>query len=109
MKLYLTNTTILPNDGTYQMNTVDLLVAKEVLNNIQFTEVVSAIGHQSTAEIISELIEREVKMNRVMIEMEVSDVMLAFKLKQRPPEGIILTKDQIEELGYEFKIIERLC
>jgi hypothetical protein len=30
-------------------------------------------------------------------------VALVFKLKGRAPEGVILDRSQIEEIGYEFK------
>lgn len=110
MKLYLTNTTIIPNDGIYSCETatleevkIALLVAEQ-----ESMAVVSAIGHESTAKIMSDILGIDVPVNRIAIEMEDEDYMIALKLKQRPPEGKVLSKEEIEEIGYEFKIIERI-
>lgn len=106
MNIYLTNTTIIPNDGVYQCETISLdIVKKAIAGGFTLT---SAIGHQSTADILTELMAMPVEVNRIAIEMEVDDIMVAFKLKQRPPEGKILTQEEIEAIGYEFKIIERV-
>ena len=60
----------------------------------------SAIGHESTAQIISELLEIDVPMARISVSPEVGDMFLCFKLNRRPLEGAILNRVQLEELGY---------
>ena len=106
MDIYLTNTTIIPNDGTYSCETISLETIKTVIaEGVTFA---SAIGHQSTADILTELLGIPINVNRIAITREVDDIMIAFKLKQRPPEGKILTQEEIEEIGYEFKMIERV-
>lgn len=68
----------------------------------------SAIGHQSTAEILSNLLEVDVKVNRQNFIQNIHSVALVFKLKARAPEGVILTTDEINKIGYEFGLLTKL-
>jgi hypothetical protein len=63
---------------------------------------VSAVGHQSTAEIISAVLGIYVPYNRVNIYLEPSDEAICFILKARPPEGRVLSIEEIEQIGYYF-------
>jgi hypothetical protein len=100
--LFLANSTFIPCDGTWVMRTISLDEAKQ-LAHYPFT---SAIGHSSTAEIISTLLDVEVSMNRITLSnLESGTQLLCFKLKQRAPEGTILTKEEIEAIGYEWKLL----
>lgn len=105
MKIVLLNTTIVTTDGDYSIKTISLEKAKELVKN---ANLLSTIGHQSTADIVSELLEIPIKMNRIMYTQEVGDIALCFKLKGRPEEGKILTAEEIETIGYEFKTMERI-
>lgn len=105
MKNYLFNTTIITNNGTYKMSSVTDLEAKEILQ--QGFE--CAIGHASTAQIISEILDLDVKENRITASMDnIGDKAVCFKLNSRPKEGEILSKEQLVEIGYSFKLIERI-
>lgn len=106
-KLYIFNTTIIVNDGTYKMSTVSLDEAKEILaSNPNF---ISAIGHDSTAQIISSVLGTEVPMNRVNASFEeVGDKALCFKLNSRPKEGAILSFEDLVEIGFSWKLLERV-
>jgi hypothetical protein len=44
-------------------------------------------------------------MNRIEYKQELGDIALCFKLKGRPEEGKILTVEEIESIGYEFKVM----
>lgn len=68
----------------------------------------SAVGHESTAAIMSEALQRGIPVNRIQIQPRSGDTILAFKLKKRAPEGAILTEEQIKEIGYEFVILKYL-
>jgi len=105
MKITMLNTTILTNDGEYVLKTISVKEVKEIIAG---QEIVSAIGHQSTAEILSTLLETEIPVNRIMFSQEVGQLAICFKLNGRPPEGEILTKNQLEEIGYSFKLLERV-
>lgn len=103
----LLNTSILTGDGEYILTTIPLESAKELMN-IYGDNIDSAIGHQSAADIMTSLLEREVSVNRQMFEQKVGQQALVFKLNGRPEEGKILTKEEIEKIGYKFQMLTRL-
>ena len=105
MKVVLLNTTIVTTDGDYSVKTISLDEAKELVKD---ADVLSAIGHQSTADILTNLLEIPVEMNRIQYSQEIGDIALCFKLNGRPEEGKILTAEEIEEMGYEFKTMTRV-
>ena len=65
----------------------------------------SAIGHETTAQILTELLGFEIPVNRIEYRQEPGDIALVFKLRGRPSEGKILTRDEIEAMGYDFGIL----
>lgn len=106
-KLALLNTSILTTAGTYSLIDISLEEARElVAHNIGKLD--SAIGHQSTAEIMTTLLGVEVPVNRQMFAQEAGQQALVFKLNGRPEEGKILTSEEIEEIGYKFQVLLRL-
>ncbi|WP_058486998.1 YddF family protein [Defluviitalea phaphyphila] len=105
MKIALFNGTVVTTNGLYRISDIDVENVKKLIDENGF---ISAIGHQSTAEIISDLLKINVSMNRIQFKQEVGQKAIAFKLNQRPPEGVILSRDEIEKIGYSFRLIERL-
>lgn len=65
---------------------------------------ISAIGHKETAEVVSELLGRKVEANRVPVTLDKGDtacVVTLFTLDSkpfRPPEGRVLTADELRQL-----------
>lgn len=113
----LLNTSILTDHGTYNYKEITLDKAKDILlesvnpmigdpGRIEGWQ--SAIGHESTAQIMSELLGREIPVNRMQYKQQVGDRAIVFKLKGRPPEGKILSAEEIEEIGYSWGLLERL-
>lgn len=99
----LLNTSILTTFGKYEYTPLTLATARHVIcEGYQ-----SAIGHESTAAILTELLGVPVSVNRVAFEQRVGDEALVFKLRGRPPEGAILTREQIDEIGYDFGLLFR--
>lgn len=68
----------------------------------------SAVGHEATAQIISTVLGINCPMNRIQYKQEHGDKALIFKLRGRAPEGVILTMEEVEAIGYDFGLIERL-
>ena len=101
--LYLMNTTMMPNpEGTYKSLLISLQEAKEIVK-LPFT---SAVGHATTAELMSEVLDADIPFNRMTVSLEDGDKMLCFKLKPRLNEGVILSsKEDLEALGYDFVLI----
>jgi uncharacterized protein yddF len=97
------NTTILTSDGDFSLKTISLEEAKQL---IQDKETLSAVGHDSTAQILTELLETSVPVNKIQFKQQKGQKALCFKLNGRPQEGAILSAEEIEKIGYEFKLLE---
>jgi hypothetical protein len=108
-RLTLLNTSVITAYGTYVYKPLTLNEAQTVLHEFRETgkTTQSAIGHQSTADLLSALLEFPVKVNRMEFKQAVDDVGLVFKLKQRAPEGMILSREELEAIGYEFGLLVR--
>ncbi len=105
MKITLLNTSVLTTFGIFEFQPLTLEKARSL---ILVNEVFSAIGHPETAEILSDLLGIPVAANRIEYVQEVGETALIFKLKSRIPEGKVLNRMEIEEIGYEFGILRRL-
>lgn len=101
----LLNTSILTTDGEYTMHTIPVDQARELVQDE--AGYISAIGHESTASILSTLLGVDVPVNRILFEQAVGQQVIVFKLNGRPPEGQILTEAEIKEIGYSFKLLIR--
>ena len=58
----------------------------------------SAVGHQSTAEILTNLLGIEVPANRVSIRLQPGDILIVFQLAIRLQEGQVLNKEELIDL-----------
>lgn len=102
-KVVLLNTSILTTYGSFKYTKISL----DDVIRLTSDGFESAIGHDSTAKILTSLIGQEVKTNRIQFKQEILDIAIVFKLNGRPEEGKILTVDEIKTIGYEFGIIIR--
>ena len=102
-KVVLLNTSILTAYGSFKYTQISL----DDVIRLTSDGFESAIGHDSTAKILTSLIGQEVKTNRLQYKQEIRDIAIIFKLNGRPEEGKILTVDEIETIGYEFGILIR--
>lgn len=102
--LYLMSTTVIPATaaGVWEISPITLGAAQELVRLHEYT---SAVGHQSTAEVMTELLGQPVAMNRLAVQPAEGDYFLCFKLNTRPPEGAVLTRPQLEELGYGWAVM----
>lgn len=105
---YLMSTSIVPAGytGRVLVRSVTPAEATEILS-AGFT---SAVGHQSTAEVLRELLP-EVKgivANRVTVKVEAGVVFVCFQLLSRPPEGALLNREALEEIGFSLRVMEFL-
>jgi len=102
----LLNTSILTSFGQYQYSPATIESARRLLADAPGWQ--SAIGHESTAAILSRLLDIDVPVNRIQYQQGVGDVAIVFKLRGRPPESAVLTVEQLEEIGYDFGVLRRL-
>jgi hypothetical protein len=105
MKLAVLNTSILTTEGTFTLKDITLEEAKKLVKE---NEILSAVGHQSTADILTTLLETEIPMNRIQFAQETGQKALVFKLNGRPEEGKILTAEEIEAIGYKFQLLTKI-
>ena len=105
MTLAVLNGAIATTPGGYVWFPIPVESARILANSI---EIDSYIGHESTAKTLAKLLERPIEYNRTELRQEVGQMALVFKLKQRAPEGVILSKREVEEIGYELLIGYRL-
>ena len=132
MTTYLMNTTIVPCAGLWQVSRVEgeRLQALETLVEEDLylpglegelrqlrPEVVSAIGHADTTKLINRELGRlpclaagfePVITNRMVVQPVAGDRFVCIKLRGRIPEGVLLTEEQIEQIGYEWMRMELL-
>jgi len=106
MDLAILNTSIITADGTFVLETIELSRARALVQ--QAEGILSAVGHETTAQILSDLLGIEVPVNRINFIQQVGQMALVFKLMGRPPEGVILSAEEVKAIGYEFKTLTRL-
>lgn len=107
-RLALLNTSILTTAGEYRLTDITLDEARIMVKN-NCDNLDSAIGHESTSEIMTTLLGVEIPMNRQMFLQDVGQRALVFKLNGRPEEGKILSVEDIEQIGYKFQILDRMA
>jgi hypothetical protein len=104
-KTVLLNTSILTDYGIFGYTPLALEGAQEIA---QRENIESAIGHASTAEILTELLGVPVTVNRTNNKQSPGDQAIVFKLRGRPEEGKILSRVDIDRIGYDFGLLTRI-
>lgn len=105
LPIALFNGTVATTNGLYSIEDIDLKTAKKYVKENGF---ISAIGHEATAEIMSEILGQDISMNRIQFHQKVGQIAIVFKLNERPEEGKILSRHEVEKVGYSLKKMERL-
>lgn len=104
--LYITNSlslNMIQGRGTVlAIKKISLEKAREIVRKNKF---VSAIGHEGTAKVVSKLLKREIKAQRIEVKMKDEDALLAVSLGKRLPEGKVLSEQEIKDYKLEFFII----
>lgn len=109
-RLIFFNAPVLTAYGEFCFKLVSTTEAKELINEFvrDGKEIISAIGHEATAEIMSETLDYKIEMNRFSFKQSVDDTAIIFRLKKRAEEGKILERVDIEEIGFEFGVLTKL-
>ncbi|MEM3415153.1 MAG: DUF1874 domain-containing protein [Thermoproteota archaeon] len=108
MTIYILNTLIVPVNFDEEKEVKIVLVkmtvgrAKTFLRFAKEKDVpiVSAVGHEATAKLLSKLLGTEISCERKNIYMKPGDIGIHFFLKQRLPEGKILSEEELQKLDY---------
>lgn len=109
-RLTFLNAPILTAPGSYKYEPITLTAARNLVNDFKESgrTIQSAIGHASTAELMTTMLKFPVENNRINFIQTPGDIALVFKLKQRAPEGVVLTRQEIENIGYELGLLTRI-
>jgi hypothetical protein len=81
--------------------------AKEVFQAFQnkgYT-IISAIGHEGTAKLLSQILDYEVPFNRIQITLSKGNIGLIITLAFRPEEGRIFNYEELKQFFDEGKIV----
>ena len=105
LKIAVLNGPIVTSFGNYTYFPIPIESAKILINAAEFS---SFVGHESTSVMISELLEKPIGNSRKELKQKIGQIALVFRLKQRAPEGKVLNKQELEDIGYEFGILYRL-
>lgn len=104
MAFYLMSTTVIPHgaDGTWIMSTISPEQASHIAAE---GPLISAVGHASSAEAMSAALGIQVKANRITVVPEPGDRFLCLRLLSRAPEGVILDRAQLDEIGFAWALL----
>ena len=107
-KLYILNTMMVPlslqvgEEAVVTFRRVSVEEAQKLVKS-GYT-VVSAVGHEPTARLLSSLLSYPVAYNRIAVTVEDGDTCLHFKVLGRLPEGQVIGLDELEKIGYELYV-----
>ena len=103
--LAILNTSIVTVDGDYRLTSITLDDARALVRE---GPIDSAVGHESTAALLTTLLGVDIPTNRQLFAQQIGQRALVCKLNGRPPEGKVLSREDLESIGYSFKILERV-
>jgi hypothetical protein len=103
--LAILNTSIVTQDGTYTLRTIDLPGARDLVADAPGID--SAVGHDATAAVLTELLGVEVPVNRQQFAQQPGQIALVLKMDGRPPEGVVLDRAGMEQIGYTLRLLTR--
>ncbi len=104
--IYILNSSVLVGYGHYRYSGIDTSEVRAMLKENNF---ISAVGHESTANLLTFLLGIDIPVNRAQIKMEPGDKAVIFRLKSRLAEGQVITSiEEMEAIGYEFSLLEYL-
>lgn len=103
---YLLNTPILTAYGDFRF--AGPIAPDEAQRRLQ-DGFESAIGHAEAAAFLSALLGIEVPTNRISVSMQPGDSALVLRLKERLPEGRVLSAADMARVPFELAWLERLA
>ena len=98
--LSMISPSLIEEGATIKASPITLEEAKSLLQQ----GFVSAVGHESTAKVLSSLLGTHVPFNRAQIAIKEGDVIVSFQFMVRLPEGKVLGDDEVIALYNEGKI-----
>jgi len=79
------------------------ITTKEVISEICMEkELVSIVGHEGTANLISQVLGREIQVNRVQYKLKAGDILYVCVVKQRLEEGRVLKEEELKKVEIDW-------
>lgn len=108
MKLGLLNTSIITTTGTYKMVDLTLDQARDLATQNK-DNLLSAIGHNATADVLTKLLGVDVAANRIIFTQDIGQKAIVLKMKGRLPDDVKdLTIDDMHNIGFDLFLLTRL-
>jgi len=88
---------------------VQEITPEQLKQELTASTFVSAVGHESTADILSKILGIHIPINRQAIRFKENDTVYVYQLLQRLPEGVILNREEITQINfkiYKVKILK---
>jgi hypothetical protein len=105
MTLYIINAPILTEYGIWEFSgPLSIDEARTILAG----NFVSAIGHEASAKLLSQILNMPIPVNRIQIKMQPGDAALILRLLQRLPEGKVLNESELKALDFELGLLKLL-
>jgi len=108
MAVYILNTLIVPVnfDETPEAKVRLRRISVEEARAILAGGFISAVGHEATAKLLSQLLGVEIPAIRQTIFMKPGDKAVHFFLKSRLPEGVVLGEEELKRLEFWLVLSE---
>ena len=93
--------------ATLRVADIHLPQVRELLSNSQWQ---SAVGHETTAKLLSQLLGIEIPYNRVQLKLNSGDRVIVFQINKRLPEATSLSEEDLKEIlhssMWSLKLVE---
>lgn len=104
MTVYLLNSAVLTEFGEYEYSRISVEDARKILEN----GFVSAVGHKSIAEFISNILGVKARFSRIEIRMLPGDIAVVYKIAVRLPNpNAELKLEDLEKIPYDIGVLVR--
>jgi uncharacterized protein YbcI len=91
---------------TITVEEIDVSSARKIVTAFRERgELISAVGHESTASLLTAILGEDVAYNRVPIKLTDGDAVIVFQLLTRLDEGKVLTQAELWNLKYKFYLV----
>ena len=105
MKTYILNTPILTQYGLWEFEGP---LTVEQAQTLVMDGFISAVGHQATAETLTQILGIEIPTHRIEVNLLKGDRALIFRLRQRLPEGKVLNSAELKNTQFELSLLTRI-
>lgn len=95
-----------PREGTIRQSRISEDDARKLVAERGF---ISAIGHQATADALTDLLGQPVSVNRIEFEQSLGQSAIVLRLRARPAEGAIPNREEMERIGFDLLLMERIA